>query len=82
MELAGEVICGTLRMGNTGASRYYRTSPTQTRERRYSRQEAALTSMDQLSLPPRRASANTTLVRDVYVSCDERSHKLTTSLCL
>ena len=39
--------------------------------------QAALIVMDQLPLPPRRASANTTHARPGHVSFDERSHKLT-----
>ena len=34
--------------------------------------------MDQLPLLPRRANANTTLDRDMYMSFDEWGHKLTT----
>ena len=32
--------------------------------------------MDQLPLPPRRASVNATLVRGIHVSFDERGHEL------
>ena len=48
----------------------------QTRKHRYTCRQEALIMVDQLPLRPRRASANTTLDRDV--SFDERSHKLTT----
>ena len=40
----------------------------QTRRRRYTCEEAVLITMDQLPLPPRRASVNTTLVRDMCPS--------------
>ena len=44
------------------------TLPLQTRKRRYTCEEAVLITMDQLPLPPRRASANTALVRDMCPS--------------
>ena len=44
------------------------TSPMQTRKRRYTYEEAALITMDQLPLLPRGASVNTTLVRDMCPS--------------
>ena len=49
--------------------------PLPTLKRRYTCEEAVLITMDQLPMPPRRASINTALVRD-NVSFDERSHKL------
>ena len=54
--------------GNIGTSPSYWTSPMQTRKRRYTCEEAVLITMDQLPLPPRRASVNTTLVRDMCPS--------------
>ena len=63
---SGEEVFGTLRTGNTEANSSCWTSPTQTRKRhRYTCGEAVLITMDELPLPPRRASVNTTLVRDV-----------------
>ena len=44
------------------------TSPMQTRKHRYTCEEAVLITMNQLPLPPRRASVNTTLVRDMCPS--------------
>ena len=46
-------------------------SPTRTYKRRYTCEEAVWTTMDQLPLPPRRASANTTLVWDTPPSTNE-----------
>ena len=65
---SGEEVFETLRTGNIGTSPSYWTSPMQTRERRYTCEEAVLITMDQLPLPPRRASVDTTLVRDMCSS--------------
>ena len=46
----------------------YWTSPMRIRKRRYTCEEAVLITMDQLPLPPRRASVNTTLVWDMCPS--------------
>ena len=46
----------------------------QSHNRRHTCEEAVLTPMDQLPLPRKRASVNTTLVQDKCF--DERSHKL------
>ena len=55
--------------GNTETRPSCWTSPMQTRKRRYTCGEAAvLITMDQLPLPPRCASVNTTLVRDMFPS--------------
>lgn len=56
------------RTGNTAISPCYWTSPTQPGKRRYTCEEVALTTMDQLPLPRRRTSANTTLVLDMCSS--------------
>ena len=51
-------------------------------KRRYTCAEVVPIKMDQLPLPPRRASGKTTLVRDIHASFDERSHKLATFLAV
>ena len=50
------------------------TSPTQTRTRRYTYEEVVLVMMVQPNLPRRRASANTTLVRDMCPSTNEATN--------
>ena len=60
-----EKVCGTLQTGSTGISPSGWTSPTQTNKLGYTCGEGALITMHQLTLPPRRASANPTLVRDM-----------------
>ena len=56
------------RKGSIGTSPSCWTLPMQTRKRRYTYKEVELITMVQLPLPPRRASVNTTLVRDMCPS--------------
>ena len=63
-----EEVLGTRRTLNTATRATYEMEPTQTRTHGYTCLAAALVTTDQLRLPPRRASVNTTLVRDMSPS--------------
>ena len=65
---SGEEVFETLQTRNTRTIPSYWTSPTQTRKHRYTCEAAALTTMDQLPLPPRRSSATVALVRNMCPS--------------
>ena len=65
MDIVGEVVSGTLLTGSMGRSPSCWTSPMLTLKRRYTCEEGMLITMDQLPFPPRRAGANTALVRDM-----------------
>ena len=65
---SGEGVFETIRPGSIGTSASCWMSPMQTRKRRYTYEEVVLITMVQPSLPPRRASVNTTLVRGMCPS--------------
>ena len=70
--LSGEDAFETLPTGRRSPSCW--TSLMQTRKRKYTYEEVVLMTMVQPPLPPRRASVNTTLVRDMCPSTNGVTH--------